>query len=36
MKLEAMKKERAKRNQGLPATQKEELGPALARFARGK
>lgn len=36
LKLETMMKERAKRNQGLPVTQKEELGPALARFVRGK
>lgn len=36
LQLETMMKERAKRNQGLPATQKEELGPALARFVRGK
>lgn len=36
LKLETMNKERAKRNQGLPTTQKEEVGPALARFVRGK
>lgn len=36
LKLETMNKERAKRNQGLPTTQREELGPALARFVRGK
>jgi U3 small nucleolar RNA-associated protein 7 len=33
LKFEEMRKERAKRQQGLPSTSKaEELGPALSRF----
>jgi U3 small nucleolar RNA-associated protein 7 len=34
LKMEELRKERTKINQGLPATQAEELGPALARFQR--
>ncbi|RPA95214.1 BING4CT-domain-containing protein [Choiromyces venosus 120613-1] len=34
LKLEALKKERALRNKGLPASAEEELGPALARFGK--
>ncbi|KAG0125856.1 WD40-repeat-containing domain protein [Tuber indicum] len=34
LKLEELKKERALRNKGLPASAQEEFGPALARFGR--
>ncbi|PWW79501.1 BING4CT-domain-containing protein [Tuber magnatum] len=34
LKLEALRKERELRNKGLPASAREEFGPALARFAK--